>query len=113
MLTFSLISADECVQQYLQFKQEENAYANVIRLKIASRERINIIGRFIETAKIIMNKCPDSISLDRQYTLKREVRKAEAAKLKLHVMTVGELRQYAISNPQRRVLYRNGKITLY
>jgi len=110
---FSLMSADECVRQHTRFKQEEKAYENVVRLKIASQERTMIIGRFIEAAEIILNKCPGSISLDRQYTLKREVRKAEAARLELHVMTLGELRQYAITNPQRRVLYRNGRITLY
>lgn len=110
---FSPMSADECEQQLTRFKQEEKAYESVIRLKIASQERTMIIGRFIEAAEIILNKCPSSISLDRQYTLKREVKKAEAARLELHVMTLGELRQYAITNPQRRVLYRNGRMTLY
>jgi hypothetical protein len=113
MLTWSHMSADTCIHKFAVFQREEKAYDSVIRLKIASQARQTIIGRFIEAANSILNECPDAISPDRQYTLKRKVEKADAARSELNIMTLESLRQYAITTPEKRVIYRNGSITLH
>ena len=113
LLFSSNIAADTCVQQKQIFEKEEKAYDNVIRVKIASQERKAIIDRFIEAANGLLNECPKTISLDRQYTLQRKVKKAKVTQSKLNVMTLEELRKYAITTPEKRVIYRNGTVTLH
>ena len=113
LLFSSNIAADTCVQQKQIFEKEEKAYDNVIRVKIASQERKAIIDRFIEAANGMLNECPKTISLDRQYTLQRKVKKAKVTQSKLNVMTLEELRKYAITTPEKRVIYRNGTVTLH
>lgn len=113
LLLLSTLVGDECREKYTTFEKEEKAYDSVIRVEIASQERKAIIVRFIKAANILLNECPKRISLDHQYTLKRKVKKAEAVQSKLNVMTLEALRQYAITTPEKRVIYRNGTIILH
>jgi hypothetical protein len=99
-----------CAALEKELIREETAYKSVIRVGVAGHEAHNIIGRFIETGDTLLNECPNSFSLDRRYTLRRELNKARKLHERYEVMTIDQVRGYAIRNPERRVIYKWGTI---
>jgi len=110
LLSFSALQAQECKVLLEAFEKEEKAYDTVAEIAIASNEAYKIIGAFIKQSDALLTRCPKSISLDRQYTLKRKVANARQYQQSYKVMTQAQLKQYAITHPEHVVLYKWGTI---
>lgn len=105
-------AGEMCKKLESDLNREERAYESVIRVKVAGIEAHSIIARFIATGDALLEECPDQISLDRQYVLNRKLSKARKLQESYRVMTLEEVRSYAIRNPEIRVIYKAGTIRL-
>lgn len=110
VLSFTTLNAQDCKAILSAFEKEEKAYDTVAEIAIASNEAYNIIGAFLKQSNNLLTNCPKSISLDRQYTLKRKIANARQYQQSYKVMTQAELKQYAITHPEHVVLYKWGTI---
>jgi hypothetical protein len=99
-----------CAALEKELNQEESAYKSVTRVGVAGHEAHDIIGRYIAAADALFQSCPKQLSLDRRYTLRRELAKARKLHERYQVMTIDEVRDYAVNNPERRVIYKWGTI---
>ena len=106
------IKADECGRLKAAFEQEEQAYDTVARLAIAGNRPYRIIGKFIKEGNTLLKQCPKSYSLDRQYTLKRKIKKAKQHQQSYRVLSQSQLSSYARSHPEEIVLYKWGTVRL-
>ena len=70
------IKADKCTVQKAAFEKEEQAYDIVARIAIAGNKSYKIIEKFVKEGTALLEECPQTYSLDRQYTLKRKIVKA-------------------------------------
>ena len=109
-LNSSYLFADDCAVIMSTFEKEEKAYDSVNEIAVASNVAYDIVGRFIKSSQELMKKCPKSISLDRQYTLKRKLKMAKANQSNYRVMTQEQLKQYARTHPEHIVVYKWGTI---
>jgi len=109
-LSFTVLNAQDCKAVLNAFEKEEKAYDTVAEIAIASNEAYNIIGAFLKQSNNLLTSCLKSISLDRQYTLKRKIAKARQYQQSYKVMTQAQLKQYAITHPEHVVLYKWGTI---
>ncbi len=104
------VYADECTVIKASFKQEEQAYDTVSRIAVAGKSSYEIIGRFVEEGTLLLTKCPKVYSLDRQYTLKRKLKKARRYQQSYKVFTQGQVSSWARSHPEEIVLYKWGTV---
>jgi len=110
LFSFIYVNAQDCKVIFAAFEKEEKAYDTVVEIAVASNEAFSIIGRFIKVSNTLLVSCPKSISLDRQYTLKRKRLQAKQYKQSYWVKTQEQLRQYAIAHPEHIVVYKWGTI---
>ena len=104
------MSAQSCDDIEVRFEKEESAYDTVARIAIAGNSAYKIIGAFIKEGETILEQCPKSYSLDRQYTLKRKLAKAKRYKESYRVFSQSQLSQYARTHPEEIVVYKWGTI---
>ena len=104
-LSISLF-ATECEEIKKAFEKEERAYEMVSRVAVPSMRAYEIIGRYIDQGQQLLQECPKSYTLDRQYTLKRQLQKAWYTRNRYKVFTQSQVKGYAISHPQEQVVYR-------
>ncbi len=110
-LFYSLhLNAQDCKAIFAAFEQEEKAYDTVTEIAIASNEAYDIIGSFLTTSNSLLVDCPKSISLDREYTLKRKISNARQYQQSYKVMSQAEIKQYALTHPEQVVVYKWGTI---
>ncbi|MEN8147672.1 MAG: hypothetical protein ABFR02_08635 [Campylobacterota bacterium] len=110
LLINSTVKADDCSTLKAVFEKEEKAYDTVARIAIAGNSSYAIIGKFIKKGTGLLEKCPKSYSLDRQYTLKRKIAKAEQYQQSYKVFTLYEIGRYARSHPEEIIVYKWGTI---
>jgi len=111
MLVSTLVLAGEkCDLQRSAFERAEKAHDVVTEIAVASNSAYVIIGDFIKKGTTFLKECPKSYSLDRQYTLKRKLKKARSYQQSFKVFTQEQVRRYAISHPEEQVIYKWGKI---
>jgi hypothetical protein len=108
--SYAVAAEKRCTALEKELIREETAYKSVTRVGVAGHEAHHIIGRYIASGDRLLKQCPRQISLDRRYTLKRELGKARRLHEHYRVMSLGQLRSYAIHNPERRVIYKAGTI---
>ncbi len=106
------VKADECTALQAAFEKEEQAYDTVARLAVAGNSPYAIIGKFIKEGKALLLRCPKSYSLDRQYTLKRKLKKAKKYQQSYRVFSQSQLGSYARSHPEEIVIYKWGTVRL-
>ncbi len=114
-MTFSvLISsgliADVCTEMKSSFEKEEAAYDSVVRIAIAGKSAYKIIGTFVQEGESLLVQCPKVYSLDRQYTLKRKLKKAKQLQPSYRVFSQSQLSQYARTHPEEIIVYKWGTI---
>ena len=102
--------ADQCTNVKMRFEKEEQAYDVVTRLAIAGNKPYAIIGNFIKEGNTLLKQCPKSYSLDRQYTLKRKLKKAKKYQESYRILSQSQLGSYARSHPEEIVIYRWGTV---
>jgi hypothetical protein len=107
------VHANECQEHLASLEWEEQAFAQMKRLNIASNEKHTIALRYVRAGERLMEVCPSSISLDRRYTLQRTLGKIKKELPSYRIMSLRELEQYAITHPEERVVYKNGRIIQY
>jgi len=108
--SFLYVNAQDCKVIFTDFEKEEKAYDTVAEIAIASNVAFEIIGGFLKASDILLKTCPKSISLDRQYTLKRKLLQARQYQQSYKVFNQEQLKQYAISHPENIVVYKWGTI---
>jgi len=104
------LNAESCAELKATFEKEEAAYDMVARIAVASNEAYAIIGKFVDSSEMLLNKCPKAYSLDRQYTLKRKIASAKQNRQSFKVLTRSQLRSYARSHPEEIIIYKWGTI---
>ena len=109
-LLSAAVQADECTSLKTSFEKEEQAYDTVARIAIAGNKSYAIIGKFIKEGDTLLEKCPKVYSLDRQYTLKRKLKKAKQHQQSYRVFTQSQIGSYARSHPEEIVVYKWGTI---
>jgi hypothetical protein len=109
-LLSAAVQADECTSLKTSFEKEEQAYDTVARIAIAGNKSYAIIGKFIKEGNTLLEKCPKVYSLDRQYTLKRKLKKAKQHQQSYRVFTQSQIGSYARSHPEEIVVYKWGTI---
>jgi len=82
------------------------------QVAVASESAYLIVGRFVDKGINLLETCPKVYSLDRQYTLKRELKKAYYYRNSFKVFSQEEVRGYAISHPQEKVIYKWGTVRI-
>lgn len=102
--------ADECEAIKTSFEKEETAYDTVASIAIAGNRAYAIIGKFIKEGDTLLKKCPNVYSLDRQYTLKRKLKKAGQHQHSYRVFSQSELSHYARTHPEEIIVYKWGTI---
>ena len=111
-LTSLLLAAEKCSQLRSDFEREEQAYKAVTRIAIASNSAYDIIGKFVDSGTKLLNECPKTYSLDRQYTLRRTLKKARYYRAGFKVFTQDQVAGYAVNHPEQRVVYKWGKVRI-
>ncbi len=109
-LLITSLEADECVKLKASFEKEEAAYDTVASIAVASNKAYAIIGKFSEKGELLLQRCPDVYSLDRQYTLKRKLQAAKKSRQSYRVFTQSEVGSYARSHPEEITIYKWGTI---
>ena len=104
------IKADRCTALKATFEKEEQADDIVARIAIAGHKSYAIIGKFVKEGNALLEQCPKTYSLDRQYTLKRKIAKAKKYQLSYRVFTQSQVSSYARSHPEEIVIYKWGTI---
>ena len=104
------LQADECESVRSSFEKEERAYDTVARIAIAGNKAHTIIGRFIKEGDSLLKQCPNVYSLDRQYTLKRKLKKARQHQQSYRVLSQWDVSRYARTHPEEIVIYKWGTI---
>lgn len=94
------------------FEKEEAAYDTVAGIAVAGNKAHAIIGRFTQEGEMLLQRCPDVYSLDRQYTLKRKLQTAKRSRQSYHVFTQSEVGRYARNHPEEIIIYKWGTIRL-
>ena len=110
LFSFFSLYAQDCKVLFADFEKEEKAYDTVAEIAVASNEAFKIIGSFLKASNTLLVACPKSISLDRQYTLKRKLLQAKQYKNSYKVMNQAQVKQYAITHPEHVVVYKWGTI---
>lgn len=111
LLLLSLpLQADECESVRSSFEKEERAYNTVARIAIAGNKAHTIIGRFIKEGDSLLKQCPNVYSLDRQYTLKRKLKKARQHQQSYRVFSQSDVSRYARTHPEEIIVYKWGTI---
>lgn len=106
----ALLEADPCVKVKASFEKEEAAYDTVARIAVAGNGAYAIIGNFTKSGESFLAQCPNVYSLDRQYTLKRKLRKAKEQQESYRVFTQSEVAKYARTHPEEIIVYKWGTI---
>lgn len=110
LMTALIVKADECAILKASFEKEEAAYDTVASIAVASNEAYVIIGKFVEGGELLLERCPDLYSLDRQYILKRKLQTAKQNRQSYRVFTQSEVGSYARSHPEEIIIYKWGTI---
>jgi len=110
LMTALIVKADECTKLKASFEKEEAAYDTVASIAVASNEAYAIIGKFVEEGELLLERCPDLYSLDRQYILKRKLQTAKQNRQSYRVFTQSEVGSYARSHPEEIIIYKWGTI---
>lgn len=110
LFTTAFLKAESCAELKATFEKDEAAYDMVARIAVASNEAYAIIGKFVKSGEKVLNACPKSYSLDRQYTLKRKLATAKENRQSYKVLTQSQLRSYARNHPEEIIIYKWGKI---
>ena len=110
ILLLTNVVADECSKKKERFEREERAHDVVKSIAVASNSAYEIIGRFVKEGETLLRECPKVYSLDRQYTLRRKVKKARRNQYRFKVFTQEQVAGYAVNHPQQRVIYKWGKV---
>jgi len=108
--SFLYVQAENCKVIFATFEKEEKAYNTVAEIAVASNEAFTIVSAFIKASETLLVSCPKSISLDRQYTLKRKLLQVKQYKQSYKVMSQAQVKQYAVSHPEHVVVYKWGTI---
>ncbi|MDA3945186.1 MAG: hypothetical protein PF439_00705 [Helicobacteraceae bacterium] len=106
----SSVQAGECEKVKTSFEKEEAAYDTVARIAITGNSAYAIIGNFIKEGETLLLQCPDLYSLDRQYTLKRKLKKARENEQSYRVFSQSEVARYARTHPEEIIVYKWGTI---
>ncbi|WP_345975412.1 hypothetical protein [Sulfurimonas sp. HSL3-7] len=104
------LKADECAEMKRSFEKEESAYDTVASIAVAGNEAYAIIGKFVKEGELLLQRCPDLYSLDRQYTLKRKLKTAKQNRKSYDVFTQSEVSSYAFRHPEEIIVYKWGTI---
>ncbi len=112
LLMGTSVQADRCSNLKVTFEKEEEAYDTVARIAIAGNKSYAIVGRFIKEGDALLKQCPKTYSLDRQYTLKRKIKKAKKHQQSYRVFTQSQVGSYARSHPEEIVIYRWGTVKI-
>lgn len=110
VLISSGLIADVCTEMKSSFEIEEAAYDSVARIAIAGNSAYKIIGTFIQKGEALLVQCPEVYSLDRQYTLKRKLKKAKQLRPSYRVFSQSQLARYARTHPEEIIVYKWGTI---
>ena len=110
LMTALIVKADECTKLKASFEKEEAAYDTVASIAVASNKAYAIIGKFVEEGELLLERCPDLYSLDRQYILKRKLQTAKQNRQSYRVFTQSEVGSYARSHPEEIIIYKWGTI---
>lgn len=92
------------------FEREEAAYDTVAKVAVAGNSSHAIIGRFAQKGEMLLRVCPKVYSLDRQYTLKRKLKKAKMNQNAYWVFSQAQVAEYARTHPEEIIVYKWGKI---
>ena len=109
-LSSLLWAVEECDQLRSDFEREEQAYKVVTRIAIASNSAYEIIGKFVDSGTKLLEKCPKAYSLDREYTLRRTLKKARYYRPGFKVFTQDQVAGYAVNHPEQHVVYKWGTV---
>ena len=113
LLSLPLFGATpECSSQHQDFLKQESAYRVVKKIDVASVEANLILNRYLKTAKQLLEQCPDSLTLDKQYILGRELRKFHFPSDKYRVNKGYEIRYKALTTREEITIYKNGTLRL-
>ena len=110
LLISSGLTADVCTDKKTSFEKEEAAYDSVVRIAIAGNRAYKIIGTFVREGEGLLTQCPKAYSLDRQYTLRRKLKKAKQLQPSYRVFSQSQLSQYARTHPEEIIIYKWGTI---
>jgi len=110
LLLTAAAAADQCEKVKASFEQEEAAYDMVARIAVAGNSAHTIIGNFIKSGETVLRQCPKLYSLDRQYTLKRKLKKARQHHASYRVFSQAEVSRYARTHPEEIIVYKWGTI---
>lgn len=110
VLKSNALYADVCATQQVTFEKEEQAYDTVVRLAVAGNSAYKIISNFVKEGGTILARCPKLYSLDRQYTLKRKLKKAKQLRSNYRVFSQAEVSRYAQTHPEEIIVYKWGTI---
>jgi len=111
ILLLSTAILAECTSTYNTFKVDEQAYLQVKKINVASFKADEIFKKYLESSHTLLEECPNTISLDKQYVLKRELKKLEKDSEKYKVAQLYEIRKNALGSRDTITVYRNGTIT--
>lgn len=100
----------DCPSQYQAFVKQEVAYKMVTKINVDSREANAIVNRYIKASNSVLSSCPDMLSLDKQYVLRRELKKLSNPSEKYRVDALYEIRKKALTTREEITVYRNGTI---
>ncbi|WP_373033559.1 hypothetical protein, partial [Sulfurovum sp.] len=110
LLITAHVKADSCRNQQLSFEKEEIAYDTVARIAVAGNSAYAIIERFVEEGDALLTACPNVYSLDRQYILKRKLKKARQHQQSYKVFSQSNISSYARTHPEEIIVYKWGTI---
>ena len=99
-----------CQQKHQKFLIDEQAYDVVVSIAVAGKKSYEIIGEFVESSQDLLQVCSNTLTLDKQYTLKRKLKKARRLQSSYRVYTQAQVKAYAISHPEEIVVYKWGTI---
>ena len=100
----------ECQKKHKKFVSDEQAYDIVVSVAVAGKKSYEMIGNFVDGSEALLNTCSDTLTLDKQYTLKRKLKKAKRLQSSYRVYTQAQVKAYAISHPEEIVVYKWGTI---
>ena len=100
----------DCQQKFEVFVIDERSYDVVVSVAVGGKKLFEMIGVFIRSSEDLLKVCTETLTLDKQYTLKRKIKKAKGLQSSYRVYTQAQVKTYAISHPEEIVVYKWGTI---
>lgn len=100
----------DCIQRYEDFLKFEKAYNVVKKVNVASAKADAIVDNYSTSANSVLESCPKVMSLDKQYVLRRELKKISYPSKRYRVEKVYEIRNRALTDRETVTVYKNGII---